>query len=283
MQNYGPHNPRSVHGGEDSHLSVEVSAWREDGDAITVCNDEPLKCDGFGVYIRNPLAFHINDIAREKGAEGYSRAKRAAFTYADALADHLGCEVVSALPRPDIAPAAPEPISTSDLIEAAACLWEAVLDLKARGAGKDDQPIDRAFDGTGWAQMRMSVIGWAEYVHRDWEEAQRLTGYDAPFDWDFCPDWIALNVTFDEHGADLASVRKCPEMSQPEPVGDFPYAKAHEAGCEALGRGTGVPDCITMLAAEIDSELAGKVSNPMIAALGGVLLNYRAAAKGGAA
>lgn len=198
-------------------MTVEVSAWETDGDGIAICNHEPLRCDGFGVYIRNPLALHIHDIKRGPGGEGYSRAKREAFAYADMMAQHLGCEVVSALPRPAPviapAPAVTPTISDYDRTDAALCLWEAVIDLKGRGAGKDDQPIDIAFEAIGWASMRSTVAGWAAMVHDDWQQAVTLNDYDDPFDWEFCPDWIAANVTFDTSGATVKTPRTLPTGS----------------------------------------------------------------------
>jgi hypothetical protein len=104
---------RSVHGGKGSHLCIEVSAVRftEEADGsrhASTCNSEPWKADAFAVYIRNPLAFHVEDFelpggARpsdpEQAAAERQAARGKAFAYADALADHLGCEVVSFLPR----------------------------------------------------------------------------------------------------------------------------------------------------------------------------------------
>lgn len=99
---------RSIHGGADSHLCIEVSAARRDGDGLVQCNDAPGGADRFAVYIRNPLAFHVEDFrpaqwpGRDRPATheaSLARAKGRAFTYADALAEHLGCEVVSALSR----------------------------------------------------------------------------------------------------------------------------------------------------------------------------------------
>jgi hypothetical protein len=101
--NIGIEHRRTVHGGDNSALSVEVSAWRYEGANITQCNHElPDAWDGLGVYIRNPLAFHIADFNAGNGETEYGtilQAKAVAFKYADALADHLGCSVESHLKR----------------------------------------------------------------------------------------------------------------------------------------------------------------------------------------
>jgi len=114
-------NLRSVHGGANSHLCIEVSAVRgyRDRDGLETCNGDPSRAEGFGVYIRNPLAYHIRDFQLPAGASptiwGADPAKVAAaqaqaladaFSWADGLADHLGCPVVSQLHRVQVAPPA---------------------------------------------------------------------------------------------------------------------------------------------------------------------------------
>lgn len=72
-------------------LSVQLCAWRRAGAAIEGgCTYE--QADGFGVYIRNPLALHVYDF--EEGRDGFTSKVGAyvgARRYADALAAHLGC------------------------------------------------------------------------------------------------------------------------------------------------------------------------------------------------
>lgn len=98
---------RSVHGGEDSHLSIEVSAVRgfREPDGIGTCNHEPETAESYAVYICNPLAAHLIDFGPDTTAEDrrvtMPEAKAAAFRYADFLGEHLGCPVVSALARPE--------------------------------------------------------------------------------------------------------------------------------------------------------------------------------------
>lgn len=96
-------------------LSVEVAAYRREGKYIErytldssprAMATRPLheRPHGFGVYIRNPLAFHVEDFPCDaRGAysvaECYARKLGEAFRYADALAEHLGCGVESSLTR----------------------------------------------------------------------------------------------------------------------------------------------------------------------------------------
>jgi hypothetical protein len=105
---------RSVHGGADSHLCIEVSAVRgfADPDGLETCNGDPDRAEGFGVYIRNPLAYHVRDFMLPQGssptiwgadsakvAAEQAKAKAEAFGWADGLAEHLGCSVESQLER----------------------------------------------------------------------------------------------------------------------------------------------------------------------------------------
>lgn len=93
-------------------LSVEISGvcGFDEADGVTTCNDEVDRAEAFAVYIRNPLAFHVQDfplipagdeaLADILDAETLrAKAKAAAFAYANALAEHLGCGVASRLNR----------------------------------------------------------------------------------------------------------------------------------------------------------------------------------------
>jgi len=80
-------------------------------------------------------------------------------------------------------------------------------------------------------------------------------------------------------------------MSQPDEwertMSDVEFMRAHEAGCELLGRGTGVPESLSDLADHI-TRVVCNPSDGLIAALGRVLLRHRetahipAAPEGGA-
>lgn len=86
-------------------LCVEVSAWRYDdnGTSIVQIDDAQCAADGYGVYIRNPLAMHVQDFTGQDFGlwleEKKTEARLQAFAWADALAEHLGCEVISQLER----------------------------------------------------------------------------------------------------------------------------------------------------------------------------------------
>jgi hypothetical protein len=59
---------------------------------------------------------------------------------------------------------------------------------------------------------------------------------------------------------------------------DAEFMKRHDAGCEVIGRGTGVPDSLCNLVDHICARTGG-ANDGMIAALGDVLLRYRDAHK----
>lgn len=193
---------RTVHGGEDSALSVQVCAWRRADGGIDSTVEETAH--GFGVYIKNPLAMHLQDFTPGWGEDqcgNLAQAKMAALEWADALGDHLGAPVyLWGVTRPAgdpvPVPAAP-PVDPGHLAEIAATLWEAALDLKERGEPKPG-PLDvlanrffRRWEERGTSDIRAWVAGMAADCDAAWhaltdEERDEL----APFDWQFAPDWL---------------------------------------------------------------------------------------------
>lgn len=90
--------------------------------------------------------------------------------------------------------------SSLELAEAACCIWEEFLALKARAqnsplypGGQGDRLL-KTWESEGTAQMRLNAINLAERCHMDWRKAVDERGYDDPFDWDFVPRWISENV-----------------------------------------------------------------------------------------
>lgn len=83
-------------------------------------------------------------------------------------------------------------------LETAACLWEAVLEMRDTRHAADPATAARsaairaAFGRIGTSVIRLTVLGWTEPVDLSW--AQVRDSYDAPFDWEFVPGWIAANV-----------------------------------------------------------------------------------------
>jgi hypothetical protein len=100
-------------------------------------------------------------------------------------------------------------IEPETLAENAACLWEAVLDVDPFPAPREgDSPWVRALRArrarradVGAAALRVEVAGLAEAVESAWKIAS-AHGYESPFDWEFCPAFIALCVDW-EHGPTL--------------------------------------------------------------------------------
>jgi len=87
--------------------------------------------------------------------------------------------------------------------ENTACLWEAVIDARGvlyagQGGLRIARPdwvadLDSAFDAHGSCAMRSDVAGLAGYAEAGWRAAQE-SGFDSPFDWEFCPWFIAACV-----------------------------------------------------------------------------------------
>lgn len=184
-------------------VTVEVSAWKRSGDCIVVCDDEPATAHGYAVYICAPLALHVTEFEvpsfMQLMAEAHDQAKGAAFLYADDLAEMLGCKVRSQLARPL------EPVSAADITEAAMCLWETALEFQANffkwsemnGGGvlaPWKTEFLQAWENEGTADMRWRVLGMAERCHRDWKAAVDAGTFGDSFDWEWCPEWLAIEL-----------------------------------------------------------------------------------------
>lgn len=135
-------------------LVVEVSAvrgWSSNDKGIETCNDEPATAEAFGVYIRNPMALHIEDFGPD-GPDGFRtlrEARHAASRFALILATHIGGTVSEFAPAADAWPSCYVVQPVRD--------WNRDDDL-ADDAGTDFRPCeeDRAEQ---WALMRLDVDG----------------------------------------------------------------------------------------------------------------------------
>lgn len=93
-------------------------------------------------------------------------------------------------PAPELA----DPRPLLPLCEAAACLWEAALDLRHNEtipeAGERLRELSK---GSGAASLRWAVCELAADCLADFEALPEEEREDA-FDWDFCPAWLAQNL-----------------------------------------------------------------------------------------
>lgn len=71
-------------------------------------------------------------------------------------------------------------------LETAACLWEAVLERR------DDPDVNSAFERLGTSEVRSIVLRWVELLDAAWQKVEET--YDAPFDWEFVPQWISAHI-----------------------------------------------------------------------------------------
>lgn len=88
----------------------------------------------------------------------------------------------------------------SDL-ETAACLWEAILELRDHPATDPDAiglalAMRKAFNALGTATLRYVVVTWVDAVEAAW--AAREGGYPLSFDWDFVPRWIVDTIDWSD-------------------------------------------------------------------------------------
>lgn len=88
-------------------------------------------------------------------------------------------------------------LSQGELADAAASLWEAVLEAArveyAPGGAGDSGPVSQALAAHGYAAIRQAFADMAATCHIGWNLATR-EGFDSPFDWEFCPRFAARAV-----------------------------------------------------------------------------------------
>jgi hypothetical protein len=92
-------------------------------------------------------------------------------------------------------------VETYDQIEAACCIWEALLETMknvdhqlSMGMPCDvwDLKLLQGFQDHGASEMRHLAITHAHQCHMDYAKAVE-DGYDDAFDWDFVPTWVEEN------------------------------------------------------------------------------------------
>ena len=96
------------------------------------------------------------------------------------------------MPKRDPAPA-PELEFSYEHLEAAACMWEHVLE-QLRPRNPVQTPWHEYREAYGMANLRERVILHSRELERHYQEA-RENGYDQPFDWEFVPKYMEDHVT----------------------------------------------------------------------------------------
>lgn len=114
-------------------------------------------------------------------------------------------------------------------LETAACLWEAVLDLRDRPETTPDASslalaLRKCVDTLGTAALRLIVVGWVDAVEAAWRTVEGE--YPLSFDWDFVPRWIADTIDWSDPYRPViratAPVRNAGSKSFPLPGYDAP-------------------------------------------------------------
>lgn len=82
---------------------------------------------------------------------------------------------------------------TFDQLEAAACMWEHVLQRLRRVKPGDKNPWDEFRNAYGMARLREVVITHAPILVAKYHEAVR-NGYDKAFDWEFVPKFMEDHI-----------------------------------------------------------------------------------------
>lgn len=91
----------------------------------------------------------------------------------------------------------PPPISTDDLVDAAMCLWESALSLESCEPGD----MRHYWNLNGICAMRDQIRALAPFCHADWQTAHDAGDFDAPFDTEWCPNWLIERVVWNDDGA----------------------------------------------------------------------------------
>lgn len=79
-------------------------------------------------------------------------------------------------------------------LDAAACMWEHVLQRMRRVKPGDKNPWDEYREAYGMAQLRARVIRHAPVLEEAYQAAV-ANGYGDPFDWEFVPKYMEDHVT----------------------------------------------------------------------------------------
>jgi hypothetical protein len=80
---------------------------------------------------------------------------------------------------------------TQQIVEAAMCFWEAMLD--ARSEGTAPPWLEELWWGEGTSAMRLRCLSLAPAIQNLWNSLGEDLQEDlAPFDWEFCPMVLAL-------------------------------------------------------------------------------------------
>lgn len=86
-------------------------------------------------------------------------------------------------------------------LEAATCLWEAVIELRDRPAADPDAiaralAIRTSFDLIGTSAMRIIVVGWIDAVDAAWYRIQESCPFC--FEWSFVKQWVVDTIDWSD-------------------------------------------------------------------------------------
>lgn len=130
-------------------------------------------------------------------------------------------------------------------LETAACLWEAILELRDRPATDPDAiaralAIRKSFDALGTSALRYVVVNWVDALEASWAASEG--DYPLSFDWDFVPHWIVETIDWSdprnpairEKAPASNAVEGVPTLS--DPVGSTPVSASYHDHLALLAR-----------------------------------------------
>lgn len=92
------------------------------------------------------------------------------------------------------------------ILETAACLWEAFLELarKPEGYGPAMEATRLSW---GTSEMRLTIISFSQECDRAYKAASNAGKFDEPFDWEWCPHFLVEHVVWDPDGKKLPTLK----------------------------------------------------------------------------
>lgn len=99
--------------------------------------------------------------------------------------------------------------TADELVEAAACLWEAFLEHTGT-EGSLGQAMEATLTHWGTSQLRITITGFAAACDSRFYAKKNAGEFDEPFDWEWCPHFLRDHLTWDEDGKILPTLKPAP-------------------------------------------------------------------------
>lgn len=89
-------------------------------------------------------------------------------------------------------------------VEAALCIWEALIEYRTKNADNHDDPITICFEQRGTNEMRHAAIALSVLCSDLWHKLPEDERPDC-FDWDYVPQFVAM-LTWDANTSSIVTI-----------------------------------------------------------------------------